>query len=131
MYPAETFLELITIGDLANNILEVILVWEIAVEGDGRGLDSDTTLLLVCTGIRRASFTRLSRRDDTGLGEKGVGKGGLSVIDVSNDGHVAHVRGLVCECIRTPSTMLPSGADDLLLLGDLPIKVRISSIVKL
>jgi len=51
--------------------------------------------LLVGTGIRGTSLTSLTGGNDTGLGEERVGQGGLAVIDVGNDGHVAHVGGLV------------------------------------
>lgn len=87
----------LTIGDLASDILDVLLIGQGAVEGDGGRLDSDTTFLLVRARICRTSLTGLAGRNDTGLCEERVGKSGLSVIDVGNDGHVAHVRGLVCE----------------------------------
>jgi len=87
--------EVLAVGLLPNNILEVLLIGEGSVKGDGCGLDGDTTFLLVRTGVRCTSLTRLSGRDNTGLREERVGEGGLSVIDVSNDGHVAHVSGLV------------------------------------
>jgi hypothetical protein len=49
------------------------------------------------------------------------------VIDVRNDGHVAHVRGLVCKRVR----FSPCWNKDVPFWSDLPIKARISSIVKL
>jgi hypothetical protein len=84
-----------TIGLLADNVLEILLIGQGAVEGNGSRLDSDTTFLFVGASICRSSFTGFAGRNDTGLGQQGVGQGGLAVIDVRNDGHVAHVRGLV------------------------------------
>ena len=86
-----------TLGLLTNNVLEVLLISKLAVQGDGSGLDGNTTLLLVGTGIGRTSITSLGGGNDTGLGEERVGKGRLAVIDVSNDGHVTDVGGLVHE----------------------------------
>lgn len=84
-----------TVSLLANNVLDVLLLGESAVEGDGSRLDGDTTLLLVGTSIRGASLTSLAGENNTGLGEERVGQSGLAVINVRNDGHVAHVSGLV------------------------------------
>jgi hypothetical protein len=86
-----------TLGLLANDVLDVVLILELTVQGDGSGLDGNTTLLLIGTSVGGTSLTSLGGGDDTGLGEKGIGKGGLSVIDVGNDGHVTDVGGLVHE----------------------------------
>ena len=86
-----------TVRRLTDNVLEIVLIGQGAVEGDGRGLDGDATFLFVRSGIRRPSLTGLAGRDNTGLGQQGVGQSGLAVVDVRNDGHVAHVRGLVCD----------------------------------
>lgn len=87
--------EVETLGLLANNVLDVVLALEGTIQGDSGGLDGDTTLLLIGTGVGGAGISSLSRGNDTGLGEKGVGEGGLSVIDVGNDGHVTDVGWLV------------------------------------
>ncbi|GKT92871.1 elongation factor 2 [Colletotrichum tofieldiae] len=84
------------VGLLASNVLDVLGV-DVVVQGDGSRLDGNATLLLVGTGIRGSRVSGLGGGDDTGLGQKGVGEGRLSVIDVSNDGHVTDVRGLVHE----------------------------------
>ncbi|GKT45569.1 uncharacterized protein ColSpa_05750 [Colletotrichum spaethianum] len=84
------------VGLLASNVLDVLGV-DVVVQGDGSRLDGNATLLLVSTGIRGSRVSGLGGGDDTGLGQKGVGEGGLSVIDVGNDGHVTDVRGLVHE----------------------------------
>lgn len=89
--------EVLAVGLLANNVLDVLGVLKMTVQGDGGGLDGDTTLLLIGTGIGGTGITSLSGGDDTGLGEKGVGKSRLAVIDVGNDGHVTDVAGLVHE----------------------------------
>jgi hypothetical protein len=87
--------EICALGLLANDVLEILWVGKFTVQRDGGGLDGNTTLLLIGTGIGSTSITGLGGGDDTGLGEEGVGKGGLSVIDVSNDGHVTDVGWLV------------------------------------
>ncbi|TKW57868.1 hypothetical protein CTA1_8343 [Colletotrichum tanaceti] len=97
------------VGLLASNVLNVLGV-DVVVQGDGSRLDSNTTLLLVGTGIRRSRVSGLGGGDDTGLGQEGVGEGGLSVIDVGNDGHVTDVRGLVHEptdLLNGEATMRP------------------------
>lgn len=89
--------ETVTVGLLANDILDVLIVLELTEQGDGSGLDGDTTLLLVGTGIRGTSITSLGGGDDTSLGQQRVGQGRLAVIDVGNDGHVTDIGGLVHE----------------------------------
>ncbi|KAK1256398.1 hypothetical protein MKX07_008657 [Trichoderma sp. CBMAI-0711] len=87
--------EVTAIGLLADNVLDVLLVLELAEQGDGGGLDGDTTLLLVGTSICCSGLTSLGSGNDTSLGQQGVGQGGLAVIDVGNDGHVSDIGGLV------------------------------------
>lgn len=87
--------EVLAVGLLADNVLDIVVVLKTTVQGDGGRLDGNTTLLLVGTGIGRTSITRLCGRDDTSLGEKGVGQGRLAVIDVGNDGHVTDIGRLV------------------------------------
>lgn len=67
--------------DLLGDLLEILLIGELGVEGDGSGLDGDTTVLLIGTGVHVTTLTSLSSRDNTGTLDQGVGKGGLSVID--------------------------------------------------
>jgi hypothetical protein len=64
------------------------------VERDTSGLDGDTTLLLVLTGVGGANVTSLLAGDNSGLRNEGVGKSGLSVIDVSNNGNVTDLIGV-------------------------------------
>jgi len=45
------------------------------------GLDGNSTLLLVRSGVHVSVVSGLGSGDDTSLGDEGVGKGGLSVID--------------------------------------------------
>jgi len=78
----------IGVGGERNVLLELV------VHGDSSGLDSDTTLLLIRTSIGVARITSLCAGDDTGLAHDGIGHGGLTVIDVSDNRHVADV-GLV------------------------------------
>lgn len=87
--------EVLAVGLLANDVGNIVVLGELAVQGDGGGLDGDTTLLLVGTSICRSGITSLCGGDDTGLGEKGVGKGRLAVVDVGNNGHVTDIGGLV------------------------------------
>ena len=72
--------ELATV-DLLGNLLEVLLLGELGIEGDGSGLDGNTPILFIGTGIHETSFTSLSSRDDTGTLDERVGEGGLSVVD--------------------------------------------------
>ena len=72
--------ELVLLGG-DRDVLEVLLVLELGVQGDGSRLDSDTTLLLVSSGIGETSLTSLGGRDNTGTLDERVGEGGLSVID--------------------------------------------------
>ena len=67
--------------DLLGDLLEILLIGELGVEGDGSGLDGDTTVLLIGTGVHVTTLTSLGSGDDTGTLDQGVGKGGLSVID--------------------------------------------------
>mmetsp|Transcript_41369 Transcript_41369/g.70823 ORF Transcript_41369/g.70823 Transcript_41369/m.70823 type:complete len:736 (+) Transcript_41369:345-2552(+) len=55
--------------------------------GNSRGLDGNTTLSLILTGIGVTSSASGLGGDDTSLLDEGVSKGGLSVIDVSDNGH--------------------------------------------
>lgn len=71
----------VVLGGGDGNVLEVLLVLEGGVQGDGGRLDGDTTLLLVGTGIGETSLTSLGGRDNTGTLDERVGEGGLSVID--------------------------------------------------
>ena len=65
---------------LLLNSANVILV-DLEVHRDSSGLDGDTTLFFVVTGIRETHVSRLRGSNDTGLGDKGVGEGRLSVVD--------------------------------------------------
>jgi len=67
--------------DLLGDFLQVLLIGELGVKGDGSGLDGDTPILLVRTGIHETSLTSLSGRDNTGTLDQRVGQGGLSVVD--------------------------------------------------
>jgi hypothetical protein len=81
----------LVLGGGDRDILEVLLVLELGVEGDGSGLDGHTTLLLIGTGVGETRRTGVLGGNDTGTLDQGVGEGGLSVVDVSNDGHVTDV----------------------------------------
>lgn len=74
--------EVVLLG-LDRDVLEVLGVLELGVQGDGGRLDRDTTLLLVGSGIREAGLSSLGGRDDTSTLDERVGEGGLSVIDCS------------------------------------------------
>jgi hypothetical protein len=82
--------ELVTIDSLGN-LLKILWVGELGVQGDGGGLDGNATILLIGTGVHETSLTSLGGGNNTGTLDKGVGEGGLSVIDVGNDGHVSDV----------------------------------------
>ena len=68
-----------TVGLLLNGA-DVVLV-NLEVHRDGGGLDRNTTILFVLTGVRKPHFTSLRVRDNTSLGDQGIGEGRLSVVD--------------------------------------------------
>ena len=86
----------ITVHLLSDNVLEVLHIGEGAVKRDGGRLDGDTTFLLVGTSVCGSGLTSFTGGDNTGFREERVGQGRFAVINVGNDGHIAHVSGLVC-----------------------------------
>jgi hypothetical protein len=52
--------ELVLLG-LDRNVLEILRVLELGEEGDGGGLDGNTTLLLVGTSVGETLLTSLGR----------------------------------------------------------------------
>lgn len=78
--------EVVLLG-LDGNVLQVLGVDELSVQGDGSGLDGDTTLLLVGTSIGETSLTSLGGGNDTGTLDEGVGQGRLAVVDCGNCQH--------------------------------------------
>ena len=58
-----------------------VLLVDLEVHGDTGRLDGDTTLLFVFSCVRKPHVSSLRARNDTSLGDEGVGKSGLSVID--------------------------------------------------
>jgi len=71
----------VVLGGGDGDILEVLLVLKLGVQGDGSRLDGDTTFLLVGSGIGETSLTSLGSRDNTCTLDERVGKGGFSVVD--------------------------------------------------
>jgi len=61
------------------------------VKGDTGGLNGNTTVLLILTGVSVALVTGIGGGDNTGLGDEGVRKGGLTVVDCERK---AMVRGV-------------------------------------
>jgi hypothetical protein len=72
--------EVVLLG-LGGDVLEVLSILELGVQGDGGRLDGDTTLLLVGTGIGETRLSGLVGGNDTSTLDKRVGKGRLAVID--------------------------------------------------
>ena len=72
--------EVLAVDLLADDVLEVLLIGESGVQGDGGRLDGDTTLLLVGSGVGGTSISSLSGGDDTSLSQEGVGQCRLAVI---------------------------------------------------
>lgn len=72
--------ELVTIDSLGD-LLQILGIGELGVQGDGGGLDGNATVLLIGTGVHETSLTGLGGGDNTGTLDQGVGEGGLSVID--------------------------------------------------
>lgn len=58
---------------------------------DSSRLNGNATVLLVLAGVSEAGLSGLLGRDNSGLADERVGKGGLSVIDVSDNAHVTDV----------------------------------------
>lgn len=73
--------ELVSIGFLRD--VRNIVVAHVSVEGDGSRLDGDTTLLLIISGVCEPCLSCSCSRDDTSSLDKGVGKGGFSMVDVA------------------------------------------------
>lgn len=59
------------------------------------GFDGDSSLLLVLSGIGSSGITSRRLGNNTGLSDKGVCQSTLSVVNVSNDGHVSDLVSLV------------------------------------
>jgi len=70
---------------------------DVVVHGDGGGLDGDTTGDFIGAGVEEAGITGGFLLDDTGGSDEGVGEGGLTVIDVGDDGHVTDLGGDIHE----------------------------------
>jgi hypothetical protein len=77
--------EVVLLG-LGGDVLEVLSILELGVQGDGGRLDGDTTLLLVGTGIGETRLSGLVGGNDTSTLDKRVGKGRLAVIDCGGVG---------------------------------------------
>jgi hypothetical protein len=74
--------EIVLLG-LDRDVLEILSVVELGVQGDGGRLDGDTTLLLVGSGICETGGSSLGGGDNTSALDEGVGEGGLAVVDYS------------------------------------------------
>ena len=69
-----------------------------------RGLDGDSALLFILTGVRGAFATSLSSGDDSSLAQQGVGQSSLAVIHMGDHRHVADVAALVHDSAQLLST---------------------------
>ena len=84
--------------DEVNKVTKLgLLIDKVGVEikTNTSGLNGDTTLLLILTSIGGSGITSVFLSNNTGFGNEGIGKGGLSMIDVSDDGHVPDLVSLV------------------------------------
>jgi len=79
--------------DVDNTGTQLIL--DVEVEGDTSRLDGDGAGSLIGTGVGETLLSGLLVGNDTGSRDERVGKGGLSVIDVSNHRHVPDVGGAI------------------------------------
>jgi hypothetical protein len=61
---------------------DVVLV--VVVKGNAGGLDGDTSLLLVLSCVSGSGGSSSSLRNNSGLCDKGVSEGRLSMVDVGN-----------------------------------------------
>jgi hypothetical protein len=64
-----------------GDVLEILSVVELGIQGDGGGLDGHTTLLLVGTSVCETRWSGLCGGDDTSALDEGVSKGGFAVVD--------------------------------------------------
>jgi hypothetical protein len=87
--------EVLSVGLLANDVGNIVILTKLTVQRDGSGLDGDTTLLFVGTRIGGSGISSLGSGNDTSLGEKRVGQGRLAVVDMGNNGHVTDIGRLV------------------------------------
>lgn len=67
--------------DFLWDLLEVVLVRHLGVQGDGRRLDGNAAVLFIGAGVHEASLTGLGSGDDTSTLDQGVTESGLAVID--------------------------------------------------
>mmetsp|Transcript_18805 Transcript_18805/g.38200 ORF Transcript_18805/g.38200 Transcript_18805/m.38200 type:complete len:850 (-) Transcript_18805:55-2604(-) len=81
--------ELTALRVLGHPLITDLLRVDLVVKRDASGLDGDATLGLVGTGIGKTLISRGSHRNNTSSRHKGIREGGLSVVNVSNHGHVA------------------------------------------
>jgi hypothetical protein len=65
------------------------------VKRDTSGLDGNSSVLLVLTGISETNVTGIFLGNDTSSSDKRIGQSGLAVVDVSNDRHITDVMGLI------------------------------------
>jgi hypothetical protein len=91
-----------------NQVKEEITALRVAILGEGLDLvfleaemqrdtsrlDGNGTVLLVLTGIHDTTVTGILRLDDTSGSDEGISQRRLSVINMSNNGHVTDVLGL-------------------------------------
>jgi hypothetical protein len=80
--------ELVTLN-LLWDVFQIFFIRQVGVQGDGGGLDGDASILFILAGVCEPSLASFGSRDDTSALDQRVGECGFSVIDVSNDRHVA------------------------------------------
>jgi hypothetical protein len=87
------------VSDTISLLFDVwkVLLWKFKEHRDGRALNGDTTVLFVLSALHESSVTNVLGGDDTGLSDEGIGEGGFTVIDVSDNGHVPDVLPLIHE----------------------------------
>ena len=67
--------------DLLGNILDIFLVCQMGIQGNGGGLDGNAAVLFVCTRIGETSLAGFGSRDNTGTLNQRIGQGRLSMIN--------------------------------------------------
>jgi hypothetical protein len=76
--------ELVAIDSLGD-LLKILGIGELGVQGDSSGLDGNATVLLIGTGVHETSLTSLGSGNNTGTLDERVGESGLSVIDCGEE----------------------------------------------
>jgi hypothetical protein len=83
--------KLAALGVLGHVLVGEILRRHVVVQRNSGRLDGDTALGLVSAGIGKTGVTGVRHGNNTGSSDQRVGKSGLAVVNVRNNGHIPNV----------------------------------------